>query len=167
MLKSLRKPVKRSNGGSGTNGHNGHSGSNGSNGHGANGYGTAAPRSAIEVPDSFLWSLEVRHDQRLLGAMHSANPFLLISFFSQYSILYGEPVESYAVWLRHRASDRGAPLQPLFSEDAWLDFLRQLDPELDDRLETMRAAVDRTSMIAPDGHQTYPDAVLEPAFGLD
>lgn len=161
MLKALRRSDKRSDGIHGANG------ANGSNGHGANGHGSAAPRSAIEVPDEFLWSLEVRQDEQLLGAMHSANPFVLINFYNQYSILYGEPAESYAVWLRHRESDRGAPLEPLSSEAAWLEFLRRLDPELDDRLDTMRAAVQRTSMIAPDGHQTYPDSVLETAFGLD
>jgi hypothetical protein len=167
MLKGLLRTERRTNGGTehGANGHgtNGH----GANGHGSNGHGAPAPHSAIEVSDGFLWSLEVRQDQQLLGAMHSSNPFVLITFFREYAVLYGEPVESYAVWLRHRGSDRGAPLSPLNGEVAWLEFLRRLDPELDDHLHEMRSAIDRTSMIDPSGRQTHPDAVLEVAFGQD
>lgn len=177
MLKGLLKSDKKPNGanghgtngqsanGHGTNGHgtNGH----GANGGGSNGHGAPVPHSAIEVSDDFLWSLEVRQDQQLLGSMHSSNPFVLITFFREYTVLYGEPATNYAVWLRHRGSDRGAPLEPLTGEEAWLEFLRRLDPDLDSHLDEMRANVDRTSMIDHAGRQTHPDAVLEVAYGLD
>jgi hypothetical protein len=155
MLGRLRKPAKPVNG---TNGHD-HTGS------GTNGHGSPAPRSEIEVAGDYRWTLEVRNDSQLLGSMHSSNPFLLIDFFREYTVLFGGPVDNFAVWLRHRQSDRGAPLHPLTGETAWLEFLRRLDPQLDDHLADMRASMDRTGMIDHDGRQTYPDAILEVAFG--
>jgi len=169
----------------GTNGHgaNGH----GTNGHGANGHGTnghgnngseahangnddtypfAAPSTSIKIPDGFLWTLEVRQDQHILGSMHSPNPFVLISFFRDYSMLYGEPAESYAVWLRHKDSNRGAPLQYQQGRSAWIEFLRKIDPEIDQNLDAVDTTSDRTSMLDPGGSPTHPDAVLEQAFGL-
>ncbi len=187
MLQGLKNLVHRD--GHGTNGHrvNGH----GTNGHGANGYGTnghhinddstasirkpsngtnghtsAAPATGITIPDGFMWTLEVRQNQELLGCMHSPNPFVLISFFRDYSMLYGEPTESYAVWLRHKDSNRGAPMQYQQGEAAWVEFLRKLDPEIDENLEETRATPDRTSMLDPMGRPTHPDAVFELAFGL-
>lgn len=159
--------------GRGTNGHgrNGH----GTNGHGANGHGangddaldvSPAPATSIKVPDGFRWTLEVRQDQHILGSMHSSNPFVLISFFRDYSMLYGEPVESYAVWLRYKDSNRGAPMQYQLGHAAWIDFLRKLDPEIDENLEATRSTRDRTSMLDSGGRPTHPDAVLERAFGL-
>lgn len=174
MLKGLLKTDRRANGsgmnGHGANGHgaNGHgTNGHGTNGHGVNGGGAPAPTSSIQVPGDFLWTLEVRQDQELLGAMHSANPFVLLTYFKEYTVLYGEPADRYGLWLRHRGSDQVAPLEPLAGEAAWLAFLRQLDPKLDDHLDDLRSRVERTSMIDPAGHQTYPDAVLEVAFGLD
>ena len=194
MLNGLRNLVHRE--GHGTNGHgtNGHgTNGHGTNGHGTNGQGptghdvnddstasratnghangsngkhTAVPTTAITIPDEFMWTLEVRQDQELLGCMHSPNPFVLISFFRDYSMLYGEPTESYAVWLRHKDSNRGAPMQYQQGEAAWVEFLRKLDPEIDENLEETRATPDRTSMLDPQGRPTHPDAVLELAFGL-
>jgi hypothetical protein len=155
MLGGLRKSEKR------LNGANGHSPVGG----GTNGDSSPAPHTAIEVAGDFGWTLEVREDQQLLGSMHSSNPFVLINFFRQYSVLFGPPVGNHAVWLRHRQSDRGAPLHPLSGETAWLDFLRRLDPNLDDHLADMQACVERTSMIDRGGRPTYPDAILEVAFG--
>ena len=155
MLRRLKKPAKPANG---TNGHT-HIGS------GANGHSSPAPRTAIEVAGDYRWTLEVRQDSQLLGAMHSSNPFVLISFFREYTVLFGAPVDNFAVWLRHRQSDRGAPLHALTGKTAWLEFLRRLDPQLDDHLADMQSSVDRTSMIDHGGRQTYPDAILEVAFG--
>jgi len=155
MLGRLKSPARPANG---TNGHD-HTGS------GTNGNGSPAPRSEIEVAGDYRWTLEVRHDSQLLGAMHSSNPFVLIEFFREYTVLFGAPLDNFAVWLRHRQSDRGAPLLPLSGETAWLEFLRRLDPQLDDHLADMRASMDRTGMIDHDGRQTYPDAILEVAFG--
>jgi hypothetical protein len=182
MLNGLKNLVHRD--GHGTNGHgtnglgtNGH-GTNGhhvnddstasrtNNGHGNNGRNSAAPDTGITIPDDFMWTLEVRRDQELLGCMHSLSPFVLISFFRDYSMLYGEPTESYAVWLRHKESNRGAPMQYQQGEAAWIEFLRKLDPEIDDTLEEIRGASNRTSMLDPQGRPTHPDAVLELAFGL-
>ena len=155
MLGRLKNPARPVNG---TNGHN-HAGS------GTNGHGSPAPQTAIQVAGDFRWTLEVRQDSQLLGAMHSSNPFVLIDFFREYTVLFGAPLDNFAVWLRHRQSDRGAPLHPLSGETAWLAFLRRLDPQLDDHLADMRASVDRTGMIDHDGRQTYPDAIFEMAFG--
>ncbi len=160
--------------GHGTNGHgtNGHhvnddsTASRAANGNGANGRKSAAPQTGITIPDEFMWTLEVRRDQELLGCMHSPNPLVLISFFRDYSMLYGEPTESYAVWLRHRDSNRGAPMQYQQGEAAWIDFLRKLDPAIDENLEETRATPDRTSMLDSQGRPTHPDAVFELAFGL-
>jgi hypothetical protein len=98
--------------------------------------------------------------------MHASNPFVLISFFRDYSMLYGEPLETYAVWLRFKDSNRGAPMQYQPGHDAWLEFLRKLDPEIDGNLDTVNTCRDRTSMLDPEGRPTHPDAVLELAFGL-
>jgi hypothetical protein len=183
MLNGLRNLVQRD--GHGTNGHgaDGH-GTNGSgvNGHdinddstaslrrkghnGTNGHQSAAPSTGITVPDECMWTLEVRHDQELLGTMHSSNPFVLISYFRDYSMLYGDPSRSYAVWLRHRESNRGAPMQYQQGESAWIEFLRTLDPAIDDTIDEARQTSDRTSMLDPQGRPTHPDAVLELAFGL-
>ena len=154
MLGRLIKPPRRANGASGPDGSNG-----------ANGHAAPAPPTAIEVADGYRWTLEVRQDQQLLGAMHSSNPFVLIDFFREYTVLFGAPLDNFAVWLRHRASDRGAPLQPLSGAAAWLEYLRRLDPLLDDHLTDMQASLDRTSMIDHVGHQLPPDAILEVAFG--
>ena len=157
----------------GTNGH-GHNG-NGSNGtvksaNGANGgddtLTSAAPQTSIKIPAEFLWTLEVRQDQHILGSMHSSNPFVLIAFFRDYAMLHGEPVESYAVWLRHKDSNRGAPMQYQAGRAEWVEFLRKLDPEIEGTLEAVQGTRDRTSMLDPDGRPTHPDAVLERAFGL-
>ena len=155
MFGRLKNPAKPANG---TNG-------NDNAASGTNGHGSPAPRSEIEVAGDYWWTLEVRHDSQLLGAMHSSNPFVLIEFFREYTVLFGAPLDNFAVWLRHRQSDRGAPLLPLSGETAWLEFLRRLDPQLDDHLADMRASMDRTGMIDHDGRQTYPDAILEVAFG--
>ncbi len=160
---------------------NGH-GANGhpTNGRGANGHSatdegpkgaddtfpSAAPTTFIKIPGEFVWTLEVRQDQHILGSMHSPNPFVLISFFRDYSMLYGEPVESYAVWLRFKESNRGAPMQYQPRRSAWIEFLRKLDPEIEQNLEEVHATNDRTSMLDPGGRPTHPDAVLEQAFGL-
>jgi hypothetical protein len=184
MLNGLRNLVKK-NGHNGANGHksnghgaNGHDpnddstvslrpGSNGSNGHnGLDDSHCAVPTSNISVTDEFLWSLEVRRDQELLGTMHSSNPFVLISFFRDYSMLYGEPAESYAVWIRCKESNRGAPMQYQEGEAAWVEFLSKIDPEIERNLDDLRATRDRTSMLDPDGRPTHPDAVFELAFGL-
>jgi hypothetical protein len=158
MLGRLKKPVKPANGTNGSNGHE-HADSD------TNGHGSPAPRSEIEVAADYWWTLEVRQDSQLLGAMHSSNPFVLIDFFREYTVLFGAPVGNFAVWLRHRQSERGAPLLPLSGQAAWLEFLRGLDPQLDENLARMQASVDRTGMIDHAGRQTYPDAILEVAFG--
>ncbi len=155
MLGRLKSPARPANGANGRD----HTGS------GTNGHGSPAPRSEIEVAGDYRWTLEVRHDSQLLGAMHSSNPFVLINFFREYTVLFGAPVDNFAVWLRNRQSDRGAPLHPLSGDTAWLEFLRRLDPQLDEHLADMQASVDRTSMIDHVGRQTYPDAILEMAFG--
>jgi hypothetical protein len=59
----------------------------------------------------------------------------------------------------------GCAPPPAVRETAWLEFLRRLDPNLDDHLADMQACVERTSMIDRGGHPTYPDAILEVAFG--
>jgi hypothetical protein len=183
MLNGLRNLVKRN--GHAVNGHpkNGHevrdhdpnddstisfrrkvNGSNGRNG--LDDSHCAAPTSDIKIPDDFLWALEVRREQELLGTMHSSNPLVLISFFRDYFMLYGEPVESYALWIRHKDSNRGAPMQYQQGEAAWVEFLTKLDPEIERNLEDIRSLTDRTSMLDPQGRPTHPDAVLELAFGL-
>ena len=154
MLGSLIKPPRPANGASRAGGVNG-----------ANGGGSPAPPTAIEVAGDYGWTLEVRQDQQLLGSMHSSNPFVLIDYFRQYAVLFGAPVGNHAVWLRHRKSDRGAPLQPLSGSQAWLEFLRRLDPQIDDHLAEVQASVERTSMIDHGGRPTHPDAILEVAFG--
>ena len=167
--------VEKATNGHGTNGH-------GANGHGTNGDGTngsevhangnddtypsAAPKTSIKIPEGFLWTLEVRQDQHILGSMHSPNPFVLISFFRDYSMLYGEPADSFAVWLRHKDSNRGAPLQYQQGRAAWIEFLRKLDPEIEQNLDSVDSTSDRTSMLDPGGSPTHPDAVFEQAFGL-
>ena len=164
MLGRLIRPAKPANGTNGTNGINGTNGSDHASS-GSNGHGAPAPATAIEVAGSYRWTLEVRQDQQLLGAMHSSNPFVLISFFREYTVLFGAPADSFTVWLRHRDSDRGAPLHPLVGKTEWLEFLRRLDPQLDDHLADMQASLDRTSMIDPGGRPIFPDAILEMAFG--
>jgi hypothetical protein len=55
----------------------------------------------------------------------------------------------------------------MVGEAEWLEFLRRLDPQLDEHLADMRACVDRSSMIDAAGRSTYPDAILEVAFTHD
>lgn len=181
MLNGLKNLVNRSShedvakptDGNRTNGH-------GSNGRRANGtsvkangshrldetWPTAIPQTSIRIPEDYRWTLEVRQDQHILGSMHSINPFVLISFFRDYSLLYGEPVESYAVWLRHKDSNRGAPMHYQPKRSAWIEFLLKLDPDIEDTLAALNGSKDRTSMLDPEGRPTHPDAVLEKAFGL-
>lgn len=142
-------------------------GANGANGsHDLDDSMAAMPTSTIQIPDEFLWSIEVRRNQELLGTMHSPNPLVLISFFRDYSMLYGEPVESFAVWMRHKDSNRGAPMMYQQGEAAWVEFLTKLDPEIERNLDDVRSTVDRTSMLDPEGRPAHPDAVFELAFGL-
>lgn len=167
MLGRLIKNARPTNGTNGANGTHGTNGSNRTDGNvhdGANGHDAPAPRSSIEVAADYRWTLEVRQDQQLLGSMYSSNPFLLINFFREYAVLYGAPAGNHAVWLRHRQTDQGAPLQPMFGEAEWLEFLRRLDPQLDEHLSDMRACADRSSMIDAAGRPTHPDAILEVAF---
>lgn len=170
MLGRLIKTARPTNGTNGTSKANGANGANGTNGtnrtdhDAANGHEAPAPHSSIELAAGYRWTLEVRNNQQLLGSMHSSNPFVLINFFREYSVLYGAPAGDHAVWLRHRQTDHGAPLQPMFSEAQWLEFLRGLDPQLDEHLADMRACEDRSSMIDAAGRSTYPDAILEVAF---
>jgi len=167
MLGGLIKTARPTNGTNGADRAKGTNGIDGNDHGGANGHGAPAPHSSIELAADYRWTLEVRQDQQLLGSMHSSNPFLLISFFREYAVLYGPPAGNHAVWLRHRQTDHGAPLQPIFGEVAWLEFLRRLDPQLDEHLAEMQACVDRSSMIDAAGRPTYPDAVLEVAFAQD
>ena len=178
MIDNIRNLVKRN--GTGTNGH-------GASGSGLNGQRTRLPGTycytsdsrnedplesthpSIEVPiideDQYEWTLEVRRDQSLLGSMHSQNPFALISLFRQYTVFHGDPSPPYAVWLRHRESNRGAPMTTLFGEEVWLEFLRALDPEIDDHLSDSGATTERTGMFNENGRPTNPDSVFEQAFG--
>ena len=164
MLGRLIKTTRPTNG---TNGSNGTNGTNGNGHDGANGHSAPVPHSSIELAADYRWTLEVRQDQQLVGSMHSSNPFVLINFFREYTVLYGAPAGNHAVWLRHRQTDHGAPLQPMFGEAQWLEFLRSLDPQLDEHLADMRACEDRSSMIDAAGRATYPDAILEVAFTQD
>jgi hypothetical protein len=164
MLGRLIKPARPANGAGELRPADRANGSGGQDLDATNGRSVPAPPTAIEVAGDYRWTIEVRHEDRLLGVMHSSNPFVLISFFREYTVLYGAPAGSHAVWLRHRQTGQGAPLQPLFGEAAWLEFLRRLDPLLDDHLADMQASLDRSSMIDAAGRTTYPDAIFEAAF---
>jgi len=167
MLGRLIKTARPTNGTTGANGTMGTNGTNGNGHDGANGHSAPAPHSSIELAADYRWTLEVHQDQQLLGSMHSSNPFLLINFFREYTVLYGAPAGNHAVWLRHRQTGQGAPLQPMFGEAEWLEFLRRLDPQLDEHLTEMQACMDRSSMIDAAGRSIYPDAILEVAFAQD
>jgi hypothetical protein len=177
MLDNFRKLVKKRNGHAakvnGTNGHelnghnnNGHAYCHGSDQLGAGGADSLLPESEITVSNEYSWSLEVRNDDEVLGTMHSRNPFVLISFFRDYTVFHGDPTPPYAVWLRHQESDRGAPMTTQYGEEVWLDFLRQLDPEIDDHLDDTRTTTERSSMFDEHGRPTNPDSLFERAFGV-
>jgi hypothetical protein len=164
MLGRLTKSARPTNGTNGASKANGANGTNGNDHDEANRHQAPAPHSSIELAAGYRWTLEVRNNQQLLGSMYSSNPFVLINFFREYTVLYGAPAGDHAVWLRHRQTDHGAPLHPMFGEAQWLEFLRSLDPQLDEHLADMRACEDRTSMIDAAGRSIYPDAILEVAF---
>jgi hypothetical protein len=187
MFNNLRSMVKRN--GHGPNGDpvNGHGpDGHGTNGHdvdtevvqkpggycrGANDLGEASADSVhleteITVSDDYAWTLEVRKDQKVLGTMYSHDPFVLISVFRDYTIFYGDPPSPYAVWLRHRDSTRGAPMTTQFGQDVWLEFLRQLDPKIEECLDDEQTPVGRSSMFNEFGQPTNPDTVFERAYGV-
>jgi hypothetical protein len=141
---------------------------NRNNGHPVNGSGNGPglSDSAFAVPTSFMWSLEVRSDQDLVGTMHSPNPFVLISYFREYTVLYGDPQPPYAVWLTHKESERRSAMTTRSGDDEWLDFLRQLDPTIDQDLEVLREIAVRTTMLDSRGKPTNADTVFERAFGM-
>jgi hypothetical protein len=131
-----------------------------------NGHGAAAPESvAIAQPPDFAWRLEVRSGSELLGTMQSQNPMALVSHFHEYTVLYGDPVPEYTVWLANTDSDRRAPLSYQGGEAAWLSFLRELDPQIDDAMGELADSVTRTTMVNPGGQPVNADTLFEQVFG--
>jgi hypothetical protein len=90
---------------------------------------------------------------------------VLVSHFHEYAVLYGDPVPEYTVWLAKTDSDRRAPLSYQGGEAAWLNFLRQLDPEIDDMVGEVSDSGTRTTMVDPVGQPLNADAVFEQVFG--
>jgi hypothetical protein len=135
------------------------------NGQPTNGHSGPAPEPAAEVPQECIWSLEVRTGSELLGTMHSANPMNLVSQFHEYSVVYGDPEPEFTVWLANSDSDRRAQLSYQGGEAAWLVFLRQLDPQIDDYLPETVNEMTRATMVDPSGQPLNADTVFEQVFG--
>jgi hypothetical protein len=135
------------------------------NGQPTNGHHGPAPEVEADVSQDLVWSLEVRTGSELVGTMHSADPMSLVSQFHEYSVLYGDPEPEYSVWLANADSERRAQLSYQGGEAAWLAFIRQLDPQIEDKLPDTVQAVTRANMVDPGGQPLNADAVFEQVFG--
>ena len=142
-----------------------------SNGHAVNGTsdGGHTPRPPVTdvvVSSDFGWSLEVRRESQLLGAMHGNNPMALIAYFREYTVLFGDPMTGYEVVLSHNPTERRSVLSYQRGEEHWKRFLRELDPELDEASFELRNGSSRTSMTDPQGRALNADTVFEEVFGI-
>jgi hypothetical protein len=146
----------------------GHKNTNGDpvNGKSVDGREVQPPATDLVVSSTFGWSLEVRRESQVVGAMHGNNPMALIAYFRDYTVLFGDPMSGYEVLLSHNPTQRSSVLGYHRGEEHWKSFLRELDPELDEACFEVRNGSSRTSMTDPEGHALNADAVFEEVFGL-
>jgi len=130
------------------------------------GHEVRPPKTDLVVSSDFGWSLEVRHESELVGTMHGNNPMALISYFREYTVLFGDPMSGYEVVLSHNLTQRSSVLSYHRGEEHWKSFLRELDPELNEASFELRNGSSRTSMTDPQGHALNADAVFEEVFGI-